>query len=52
MFVDIIFNSVWVAEWPLLGIERLTRSTICSLYFDYSYFWLFPVFVLKAEFGF
>ena len=31
MCVHIIFSSVWVAEWPSFGKERLTRFTICSL---------------------
>ena len=42
--VHIIFNSGWVAEWPPIGKELLTRLTICSLcilttcYFSYSRF--------------
>ena len=31
MCVHIVFNLVWVAEWPSFGKELLTRSTICSL---------------------
>ena len=35
MCVSISFSSVWVAEWPPLGKELLTRFTIClvPLYF-------------------
>ena len=29
MFVYIILNSVWVAEWPFLGKELPTLLTIC-----------------------
>ena len=32
--VNIIFSSVWVAEWPPFWKQLLTRLTIC-LYFDY-----------------
>ena len=32
MFADIIFCSVWVAEWLPFGKELLTRLTKCSLY--------------------
>ena len=31
MCVDVIFSLVWLAEWPSLGKELLTRLTICSL---------------------
>ena len=31
MFVDIIFSSVWVAEWSPFGKELLTRLAICFL---------------------
>ena len=31
MFVQIILNSVCVAEWPPFGKELPTRLTICSL---------------------
>ena len=45
MFVNIIFSSVWVTEWPPFGKELLTRLTICSLciliicYFSCFPFW-------------
>ena len=45
MFVNIIFSSVWVAEWQSFEKELLTRLTICSLcilticYFSYFPFW-------------
>ena len=29
--VNIIFSSVWVAEWPPFVKKLLTRLTICSL---------------------
>ena len=29
MFVNTIFSSVWVAEWPPFGKELPTRLTIC-----------------------
>ena len=37
VFVHIIVSLVWIAEWPPLGKELLTRLTICSLklYIDY-----------------
>ena len=41
MFVYIIFNSVWVAEWPPFGKELPTRMTIyslCSCNFSFSRF--------------
>ena len=42
MCFHIIFNLVWVAEWPSFGKELLTRLTICSLCIltmcDFSYF--------------
>ena len=28
--VHITFSSVWVAEWPPIGKELLTRLIICS----------------------
>ena len=31
IFVQIIFSSVKVAEWPSFGKELLTLLTICSL---------------------
>ena len=45
MRVNIIFSSVWVAEWPSFWKELLTRLTICSLCtltickFSYLAFW-------------
>ena len=42
MFVHIIFNSLWVAEWPPFWKELPIRFTICSLSIsttrDFSYF--------------
>ena len=51
--VHIIFGSVWVAEWPPFG-EKTAHSVdhMFSLNFDYLYFKLFPVLVLRAGFGF
>ena len=37
MYVQIIFSSVWVAEWSPFGNELLTRLTICSLSLNYDY---------------
>ena len=31
MFINIIYSSGWVAEWPPFGKELLTRLTVCSL---------------------
>ena len=45
MFVQIIFSSVSVAEWPSFWKELLTRLTICSPFilttcnFSYFPFW-------------
>ena len=40
--VHIIFNSVWVTEWPPFGKELPTRLIICSLNIlticNFSYF--------------
>ena len=51
MFVPIMFNSVWVAEWPPFGKELSYRLTIYSLCIltvcNFS-----PDLVLRAGFGF
>ena len=42
MFVNNIFSSGWVAEWPPFGKELLTRLTIyslCMLTICYFPFW-------------
>ena len=41
-----VFGSVWVAEWPPFG----KVDHIFSLCFNYLYFKLFPVLVLRAGF--
>ena len=52
MFVNMIFSSVWVAEWPPFGKELLTRLTICSLCFVTScYFSYLSFFVLGRDLG-
>ena len=52
MCVHIMLSSVWVAEWPSLGKELLTRLTICSLCIlsicNFSYF---PFWFFRAGFG-
>ena len=46
MFVNIIFSTVLVAEWPHFGEKLHSRLTICSLcifttcFFTYFLFWL------------
>ena len=56
IFVHIIFSSVWVAQWPPFGKELPTRLTICSLCIlticNLLFYYLFPVLVLRAGFGF
>ena len=46
------FSSVWVPEWPPFGKELPTRLHMFSLYFDYLYFFLFPVLVFRTGLGF
>ena len=50
--VHIIFSSVWVAEWPPFGKKLPSWLTMFSFYFEYLYFKLFPVLVLRAGFEF
>ena len=35
MFVHLTISSVWVAEWPTLGIAARSVSNLFSLYFVY-----------------
>ena len=52
-FAHIIFSSFWFAEWPPFGeIAAHLVDHMFSLYFDYLLFYLFPVLVLRAGFGF
>ena len=53
MFVHYTFSSVLAAEWPPFGEKLPTRLAICSHFsFVYLYFYYFPMFVLRAGFGF
>ena len=52
-FVQIIYSSLKVAEWPTFGKELLTRLTISSLcILTICNFCYFPFLVLKPRFGF
>ena len=50
MIIHVILSSVWVAEWPPFW-ERAAHSVDHMLYLNFDYL-LFPVLVLRAEFGF
>ena len=53
MFVHYTFSSVWVAEWPPFGKKLPARLTICShCLLSICNIYLFPVLVLRVEFGF
>ena len=52
MFINIIFSSVWVAEWPPFGKELLTRLTICSLFVLTILILVISILVFTAVFGF
>ena len=53
MFFHFTFSLVWVAEWPPFGKSLPARLAICShcLLSIYN-FYLFPILVLRAGFGF
>ena len=54
MFVYYTFSSVWVAEWPpFFGKKLPARLTICShCLLSICIFYVIPILVLRAEFGF
>ena len=53
MFVHYPFSLVWVTEWPPFGEKLPARLAICShCLLSICNIYLFPVFVLRAGFGF
>ena len=53
MFFHYTFSSVWVAEWPPFGKSLPARLAICShCLLSICNFYLFPILVLRAGFGF
>ena len=53
IFVHYTFSSVWVAEWQPFGKKLPARLAICShCLLSICIFYLFPILVLRAGFGF
>ena len=49
LFVHYTFSSVWVAEWPHLGIAARSVSNLFSLYFVYLYFFIYSPFWFQSR---
>ena len=53
MLVHCTFGSGWVAEWPPFGKKLPAWLAICShCLLSICIFYLFPILVLRAGFGF